>query len=208
MGGFQAQRSSNSGLWWFLVCLSELTHWPLGGLTSLKLVNFKLISMINIWSTFCQIAIWWMLHCLTDHSSTVFQVMAWCRQATSHYLSQCWLRSLSPYGVIGPQWVKLWYVFTAQKPVMRKGFPWHDGFISCFSYAGDAADSTGVRRSCVLSGKLGKYWQHWPLPSCRLQVTEGHFNIWWYCQTSNIRHQIPKLKWFWSRLAVVFSQSI
>ena len=33
--------------------------------------------------------------------------MAWCRQATSHYLSQCWPRSLSPYGVTRPQWVKL-----------------------------------------------------------------------------------------------------
>ena len=31
--------------------------------------------------------------------------MAWCRQATSHYLSQCWPRSTSPYGVIRPQWV-------------------------------------------------------------------------------------------------------
>ena len=31
--------------------------------------------------------------------------MAWCRQATSHYLSQCWPRSLSPYGVTRPQWV-------------------------------------------------------------------------------------------------------
>ena len=31
--------------------------------------------------------------------STLAQVMAWCRQATSHYLSQCWPRSISPYGV-------------------------------------------------------------------------------------------------------------
>ena len=31
--------------------------------------------------------------------------MAWCRQATIHYLSQCWARSLSPYYVIRPQWV-------------------------------------------------------------------------------------------------------
>ena len=30
--------------------------------------------------------------------------MAWCRQATSHYLSLCWPRSMSPYGVTGPQW--------------------------------------------------------------------------------------------------------
>ena len=35
--------------------------------------------------------------------------MAWCRQATSHYLHQCWPRSTSPYGVISPQWVNsLW----------------------------------------------------------------------------------------------------
>ena len=32
---------------------------------------------------------------------STFQVMAWCRQATSHYLRQYWPRSLSPYGVTG-----------------------------------------------------------------------------------------------------------
>ena len=42
---------------------------------------------------------------LTDDKSTLVQVMAWCRQATSHYLSQCWPRSLWPYGVTKPQWV-------------------------------------------------------------------------------------------------------
>ena len=31
--------------------------------------------------------------------------MAWCRQATSHYLSQCWPRSMLPNGVTRPQWV-------------------------------------------------------------------------------------------------------
>ena len=31
--------------------------------------------------------------------------MAWCRQATSHYLGQCWPRSPMPYGVNRPQWV-------------------------------------------------------------------------------------------------------
>ena len=38
--------------------------------------------------------------------STLVQVMAWCRQATSHYLNQCWPRSPTPYGVTRPQWVK------------------------------------------------------------------------------------------------------
>ena len=40
----------------------------------------------------------------TDDQSTFVQVMTWCHQATSHYLSQCWPRSLSPYGVTRPQW--------------------------------------------------------------------------------------------------------
>ena len=35
--------------------------------------------------------------------------MAWCHQATSHYLSQCSPRSMLPYGVTRPQWVNsLW----------------------------------------------------------------------------------------------------
>ena len=44
---------------------------------------------------------------LIDGKSTLPQVVAWCHQATSHYLSQCWPRSLSPYGVIRPQWVNV-----------------------------------------------------------------------------------------------------
>ena len=42
---------------------------------------------------------------VTDDKSTLVQVMAWCRQATSHYLNQCWLISPMPYGVTRPQWV-------------------------------------------------------------------------------------------------------
>ena len=43
---------------------------------------------------------------LSDDKSTLVQVMAWCCQATSHYLNQCWPRSLPPYGITRPQWVK------------------------------------------------------------------------------------------------------
>ena len=43
---------------------------------------------------------------LTLDKSALVQVMAWCRQATSHYLSQCWPRYMSPYGVTRSQWVK------------------------------------------------------------------------------------------------------
>ena len=47
----------------------------------------------------------------TEGKSTLVQVMAWCLQATSLYLSQCWPRSVSPYGVTRPQWVKsTWFI--------------------------------------------------------------------------------------------------
>ena len=42
---------------------------------------------------------------LTDDKSTLVRVMAWCHQATSYYLSQCWPRFMSPYSVTRPQWV-------------------------------------------------------------------------------------------------------
>ena len=44
---------------------------------------------------------------LNEGKSTLVQVMARCRQATSHYLNQCWHGSLPPYGVIRPHWVNL-----------------------------------------------------------------------------------------------------
>ena len=58
------------------------------------------------WVICCGIAPRWMPLDLID-KSTLVQVMAWCRQATSHYLSQCWPRSMSPNGVTRPQLVKM-----------------------------------------------------------------------------------------------------
>ena len=63
--------------------------------------------MIDGWVISCEITLRWMSQGLTDDTSTLVQVIAWCRQATSHYLSQCWPRSLSPYGVTRPQWVNV-----------------------------------------------------------------------------------------------------
>ena len=68
-------------------------------------VIFKQILVIDGRGISCEIALIWMSLDFTDDQSTLVQVMAWCRQATSHYLSQCWPRSLSPYDVTRPQWV-------------------------------------------------------------------------------------------------------
>ena len=51
----------------------------------------------------------------TDDKSTLLQVMAWCHQATSHYLSQCCPSYMLPYGVTSPQLIN-WYVTWFQQP--------------------------------------------------------------------------------------------
>ena len=68
---------------------------------------FQIISVIDGWGISCEHALRWMPLDLTDDKSTLVKVMAWCRQATSHYLSQWWPRSLSSYGITRPQWVKI-----------------------------------------------------------------------------------------------------
>ena len=69
-------------------------------------VIFKLILVVSGWGISCETALIWVSLDHTYEKSTLVQVMAWCRQATSQYLSQCWPRFLSPYGVTRPQWVK------------------------------------------------------------------------------------------------------
>ena len=70
-----------------------------------RYVVLKWILVIDGWGISCEIALIWMSLDFTDDQSELVQVMAWCCQATSHYLSQWWPRSLSPYGVTRPQWV-------------------------------------------------------------------------------------------------------
>ena len=70
-----------------------------------QICNFQTVLAIDGWGISCEIALIWMSLDFIDDQSTLVQVMAWCRQATSHYLSQYWSRSMSPYGVSRPQWV-------------------------------------------------------------------------------------------------------
>ena len=60
--------------------------------TSHSWLNFSdadqpdIIWNVFIYSLWLSDALWW-----CRSGSTLAQVMAWCRQATSHYLNQCWL---------------------------------------------------------------------------------------------------------------------
>ena len=71
-----------------------------------KNIIFKTVIWSSSWSTRYEIVRKWMSKNLTNEKSTLLQVMAWCHQATSHYLSQRWPRSMLPYGITRPQWVK------------------------------------------------------------------------------------------------------
>ena len=87
-------------------------------------VIFKLTLVNGGWSISSEIALTWMPLDLTDDKSKLVQVMAWCRQATSHYLSQCWPRSMLPNGVTRPQWVN-------SSPPAQNGRHFSDYFFIC-----------------------------------------------------------------------------
>ena len=68
-----------------------------------KVVIFKLILRTDILSLSYGIALRRMPQKPFVDKLTLVQVMACCHQATSHYLSQCWPRSMLPYGITRPQ---------------------------------------------------------------------------------------------------------
>ena len=112
---------SDHSVWETMTCLSCIFNTMTGdwniyfyGFNSLatgrswcefKSVIFNLALLIGIFKSYYDNVLRWMPQNVTDGKSALAQVMAWCRQATSHYLSQCWPRSTSPYGVTRPQWV-------------------------------------------------------------------------------------------------------
>ena len=65
----------------------------------------------------------WMTQGPTDDKSTLVQVMAWCPQATSHYLNQCWLGCMAPYGMSRPQWVNT--LLQAKNSDTTLNMTWH-----------------------------------------------------------------------------------
>ena len=101
-------------------------------------VIFKLTLVNGGWGISYEIALRWMPLDLTDDKSTLVQVMAWCHQATNHYMIQCWLRSLLLYDVTRPQWVK-WRAILIKElnPVTLKQRVWKKSWICKIVYTSD-----------------------------------------------------------------------
>ena len=82
----------------FKFCEFMLNFMALGKLgCDTKLVIAKLISRVYILRISCETVLRWMLQYLIECQSTLIQAMAYCHQATRHYLNQSWPRSMSPY---------------------------------------------------------------------------------------------------------------
>ena len=131
---------------------------------------------------------------LTDDKSTLAQVMAWCHQATSHYLSQCWPRSMLPNGVTRPQWINdkillmvcgqcngCWCPGDRRSQVISR----HDSLLVCIGFVGPKFQDI-VLLKFQMSWKLTKFsWKlltHWPLGNVNeilvLKIPDN-FSDWW-----------------------------
>ena len=81
----------------------------------------KLIMGNTSLCTRSEIALRLMPQNLTNYKSTLVQVMAWCCQATSLYLGQCWLKSISPYVFTRPQCTTSVYKMYTKSVILTKG---------------------------------------------------------------------------------------
>ena len=82
-----------------LSMLLHITDCPLGGTD--VITSSEHILWCKVMSDSNEIALRWMSHHILDDESKLAEGMAWCCQATNHYMSQCWPSSVSPYGRLG-----------------------------------------------------------------------------------------------------------
>ena len=83
---------------------SVCSHWPLVDTDWILNQFLKLISRIDISGGSCELALMWVPQDFIDDYSPLVQVLAWCRQARSHYLN---LRAMSPSSITRPHWARL-----------------------------------------------------------------------------------------------------
>ena len=121
-----------------------------------KNVIFNLVLLIGIFRSFHDNTRR-MPQDLTDDKSTLVQVMAWCRQATSHCLSQSWLSSLSPYGVARPQWGKWCRVDLVKSESKFKTLQSRKSLRCCLQHHGRFIQASMCLHSDPESWTIGKW---------------------------------------------------
>ena len=112
--------------------------------------------MIDGWGISCELALRWMSLDLID-KSTLVQVMAWCRQATSHYLSQWWPSSLLPYGITRSRDISAWineHIFINTLRPRQNGWHFTDEIFKCIFLNEDNWISINISLKFVLKGQI------------------------------------------------------
>ena len=89
--------------------------------------------------------------------------MAWCQQAISHYLSQCWPRSTAPYGA-----TIVIFLLSVSESFVRNIFPMHIFFLisrqrPIFYLWLNKVSANG--RKCYIC----EVFSHWPIPCCAIE---------------------------------------
>ena len=134
-----------------------------------RYVIFKWILVIDGWGISSEIVLIWMSLDYTDDQSTLVHVMAWCRQAPSHYVNQCWPRSLSPYGVTRPEWVKPALPSLLVPQVVITTIFGHRCDASCFSRARNSKQNKTKQKhsNAVKQNKTQPCTYRWPSAKLR-----------------------------------------
>ena len=113
-------------------------NWLTGpwGMLDFKCVIFKSIVVIILKSISSVTAFKWMVQDPTDDKSILVQVKAWCRQATTHNLNQCWLlRSMMAMLSLGHDELK--FVQKVQKLSYFSNIHVHGKVNDCTVYESD-----------------------------------------------------------------------
>ena len=111
--------------------------------------------------------------------------MAWCHQASSHYLRQCWFRSLLVYGVTTPIWVNLQELGPISQSVdelINQIFWKFSSFHYNFKDSISPLLCTCHNSSAVVT--CAKKWTDWSDNSCSYKSNLYIDNIW--IRSSNI----------------------
>ena len=123
-------------------------------------IIFKLILVID-GRISCEIILRWISPDVIDDKSTLVQVMAWCCQATSHYLSQCWRRSMSTCFITRPQWVKKEHVVKGPQCGFMVASLFIDGCKSSKTWQVICSASQGVVKKKKSAWMLTWSLTHW-----------------------------------------------
>ena len=143
-----------------------ITHWPLGDVAVIlnKINYFQAHYRDSILSPQCEITLGWMPQCFMNEKSTMVQVMAWCHQATCHYLSECWSRPMLPCAIPRPQWVKLSHMLTAH----NQDLCWHE------TRGSSTPSQCPKRRLFVRSREVSKARDWYFKLSYRFEIWQAH----------------------------------